>query len=180
MSVSRVRIRLIARLAQAAGLCAITVAYAGAQERQPAEINPIKWTLKPLHPAKPLNAGDKFTLQLTAAIEDGWHLYSTEEMPQGPKPTRIVLIPNQPFDLSDIDSPAPLRAVDPNFGAETEFYEHSATFALAMQVKSDAAAGTHKLVVQVRYQSCTETLCLLPRLVTIEVEVQIANAAKTN
>jgi DsbC/DsbD-like thiol-disulfide interchange protein len=173
MTVSRARIRLIARLAQAAVFCAMTVAYAGAQERQPAEINPIKWTLKPLQPAKPLKAGDKFTLQLTAAIEDGWHLYSTEEMPEGPKPTRIVLTPNQPFELSDIDSPAPLRSVDPNFGVETEFYEHSASFALVMQVKRDAAAGTHKVVVQVRYQSCTETLCLLPRLVKIDAEVQI-------
>jgi DsbC/DsbD-like thiol-disulfide interchange protein len=172
MSVSRARIGLIARLAQAAVLCAMTVAYAGAQERQPAEINPIKWTLKG-QPAKPLKAGDKFTLQLTAAIEDGWHLYSTEEMPEGPKPTRIVLIPNQPFELSDIDSPAPQRSVDPNFGVETEFYEHSASFALAVQVKRDAASGTHKVVVQVRYQSCTETLCLLPRLVKIDAEIQI-------
>jgi len=153
-------------------------AYAGAQEQQQAEINPIKWTLKPLQTAKPLKAGDKFTLQLTASIEDGWHLYSTEEMPQGPKPTRIVLTPNQPFELSDIDSPAPLRAVDPNFGAETEFYEHSATFALAVQVKNDAPAGPHKVTVQVRYQSCTETMCLLPKLVKMDVEVQIANSEK--
>src|SRR5437773_8383848 len=176
MDIGRLRMRLIARLAQAAVMCAMTAAYAGAQEPQPAEINPIKWTLKPLLSAKPLKAGDKFTLQLTAAIEDGWHLYSTEEMPQGPKPTRIVLTPNQPFELSDIDSPAPLRAVDPNFGAETEFYEHSATFALAMKVRNDASTGTHKVTVQVRYQSCTETLCLLPRLVKMDIEVQIGNA----
>lgn len=174
MTGSKARIGLIARLALAAVVYAVTAAYAAAQEVQPAEINPVKWTLKPLPSAKPLKAGDKFTLQLTAAIEDGWHLYSTEEMPEGPKPTRIVLTPNQPFELSDIDSPMPLRSVDPNFGVETEFYEHSASFGLQMQVKNDAAAGTHKLVVQVRYQSCTETLCLLPRLVKIDVEVQIA------
>lgn len=170
--------RLIVRLAQVAVLCAASAICASAQERQPAEINPIKWALN-LQPAKPLKAGDKFTLQLTAAIDDGWHLYSTEEMPQGPKPTRITLSPNQPFELSDIDSPAPLRAVDPNFGAETEFYENSATFELAMQVKSDAAPGTHKVTVQVRYQSCTETLCLLPRLVKLEIEVQIAKQEKS-
>ena len=165
--------RLIVRLVQAAVICVMTVAYARAQDSQTAEINPIKWALKSLQPAKPLKAGDKFTLQLTAAIEDGWHLYSTEEMPQGPKPTRIVLTPNQPFELNDIDSPAPLRAVDPNFGVETEYYENSTSFALAMQVKPDAKPGTHKLVVQVRYQSCTETLCLLPRLVRMDVEIEV-------
>jgi thiol:disulfide interchange protein DsbD len=156
---------LIARIVQAFALFALAAACAGAQERQDTEINPIKWTLTALQPAKPIKAGEVVTLQLTASIEDGWHLYSTEELPQGPKPTRIALIPNQPFELSDIDSPSPLRAVDPNFGVETEFYEHSATFRLSVQVKSDAPAGTQKVGVQVRYQSCTETLCLLPRLV---------------
>jgi hypothetical protein len=43
-------------------------------------------------------------------------------------PTRIVLIPNQPFELGDIDSPIPQKALDPNFGAEMEFYEHFGNF----------------------------------------------------
>jgi DsbC/DsbD-like thiol-disulfide interchange protein len=180
MGGSRIRMKVVAQLAQAAVLTGVSVVCAGAQEPQPTELNPIKWSLKADSAAKPLKAGDKFVVQLTAKIEEGWHLYSTEEMPQGPKPTRIVLTPNQPFELSDIDSPMPQRAVDPNFGTETEFYAHSATFALTMQVKGEATAGTHKLTVQVRYQSCTETLCLLPRLIKLESEVQIIGTIRTS
>ncbi|MFY9553399.1 MAG: protein-disulfide reductase DsbD N-terminal domain-containing protein [Blastocatellia bacterium] len=165
----------IVRRAQALLLCAGLVASAYSQELKQTEINPIKWSLKAESPAKRVKAGDKFVLELTAEIDEGWHLYSTEEKPEGPKPTRIMLAPNEPFELSDIDSPAPQRSVDPNFGVETEFYERRATFALAMKVKRDATAGSHKLTVQVRYQSCTETLCLLPRLIKLETEVKVAD-----
>jgi DsbC/DsbD-like thiol-disulfide interchange protein len=148
------------------------------QEPQPTQVNPIKWSLKSNLPDTPLKAGETFVMQLVAEIEEGWHLYSTQDIPEGPKPTRIGLAPEQPFELRDIDSPTPQKAVDPNFPVETEFYEHSVSFALALRVKSDAPAGIHKLTVQVRYQSCTETLCLLPRLVNLEAELRIANRDK--
>ena len=175
MGKTKHRLRLAVRLAvQAIVVLMATVVCAAAQDREPGEINPIKWSLKPVSPSKPVEPGEKFTLQLTAEIEDGWHLYSTEEMPQGPKPTRIVLIPDQPFNLSDIDYPMPQKAIDPNFGAETEFYERSVTFGLAIEVKKDAKPGSSRITVQIRYQSCTETLCLLPRLVKLDTEIQIA------
>jgi thiol:disulfide interchange protein DsbD len=158
---------------QAAVLLAVMAACAFAQEDQPRQVSPIKWSLKADLPASALKAGDKFTAQLTAEIEEGWHLYSTEEMPEGPKPTRITLAPNQPFDLIDVESPAPRREMDPNFNIETEFYERSVTFTLPIKIKREAASGNHKLIVQVRHQSCTETLCLPPRLVKLEIEVPI-------
>jgi DsbC/DsbD-like thiol-disulfide interchange protein len=179
MSARKVITKLLTQLAQAAVVCLVSAACAFAQNAQPAPAGPVKWSLKADLPAKPLKAGDKFTAQLTAEIEDGWHLYSTEEMPEGPKPTRITLAPNQPFDLSDIESPTPRKELDPNFGIETEFYEHSVIFTLPVQVKADAIVGTHKLAVQVRYQCCSETLCLPPRVVKLEVEVPVKdNAAK--
>lgn len=166
-------VRLLNRLMQAAVLLAVTAACAFAQENPPRRVSPIKWSLKADLPANALKAGDKFTAQLTAEIEKGWHLYSTEEMPEGPKPTRITLAPNQPFDLIDVESPTPRRELDPNFNIETEFYEQSVTFALPIEIKKEATSGNHKLTVQVRYQSCTETLCLPPRLVKLEIEVPI-------
>ena len=172
------RRKLTGGLAQAAVLCAVVVVCAHGQELQTPELNPVKWSLKPATSASQVKAGEKFVLQLAAEIEDGWHLYSTEEIPQGPKPTRITLVPMQPFELSEIDSPAPQKAADPNFPVETEFYEHSVTFALSMRVKPDATPGAHSLTVQVRYQSCTETLCLLPKLVNLKVEIQISNREK--
>ncbi|HZS08058.1 MAG TPA: protein-disulfide reductase DsbD N-terminal domain-containing protein [Blastocatellia bacterium] len=163
--------KLLFQFAQAAALSAALAVCALAQEGT--QLNPIKWSLKADLPAKALRGGDKFTVQLTAEIEEGWHLYSTEEMPQGPKPTRIAFAPNQPFELQEIESPAPQKEFDQNFGIETEFYVESVTFTLPAKVKPDAPAGAHKLAVQVRFQTCTESLCLPPKLIKLEVEVPV-------
>ena len=157
----------------AAALCAALAICILAQD-EPAKLDPVKWSLKADIGSRPLKAGDKFDVQLTAEIEEGWHLYSTEEMPQGPKPTRINLAADQPFEMTgSIDSPLPQTAFDENFGIRTEFYEQSVTFSLPLQVNANAPAGKRKLTVQVRYQSCTEKLCLAPKLVKLEAEVEI-------
>ncbi|MFN7944885.1 MAG: protein-disulfide reductase DsbD N-terminal domain-containing protein [Blastocatellia bacterium] len=161
-----------AQFTQAAALCLLLAACVFAQDAAP--INPIKWKLCAETPSQPLLPGARLTLKLTAEIDEGWHLYSTTELERGPKPTRIALAPNQPFELADIESPEPRREYDQNFGIETEFYEQSVTFALPVQVKADAPAGAHKLAVIVRYQTCNEHLCLPPKLLKLEVEVPVS------
>ncbi len=140
-------------------------------QRKPQE-NPIKWSLKVA--PKTFTAGEKFTAKLTAQIEEGWHLYALEEVPNGPRPTRITLAAEQPFELSgDIESPVPISKFDENFGVETQFYEESATFNLPIKIISTAKPGNTNLVVQTRYQVCNERLCLPPKTVRVEAAVEI-------
>ena len=63
------------------------------------EPNPIKWSIK-ANASEPIKAGDQFVLELTAQIENGWHLYSTERIEGGPTPTRITLAPGQEFEIA--------------------------------------------------------------------------------
>ncbi len=137
-----------------------------------AQENPIKWSLAVKSNAH--KAGDKFTAQLTAQIAAGWHLYALEEVPNGPRPTRITLATGQPFALSgDIAPPKPITKFDENFGVETQFYEDAVTFALPIKIASKAKPGKTKLVVQSRYQVCNEQLCLPPKTVKVEAVVAI-------
>ncbi len=148
-------------------------ASALAQDDSPGNLNPVKWSAKS-EATKPVKIGDQFRIQLTAEIEEGWHLYSTEEMPMGPKPTRIGLAANQPFEMPDsVESPIPKTAFDENFGISTEFYEESATFSLPVKATEKAVSGKQKVTVQIRYQTCTDKLCLPPKLVKLAVEVEI-------
>ena len=166
------------RLAWVAALCTVAAAATFAAFAQDSPLppgGPFKWSLKSDLPAQPLKAGDKFALELTAEIAEGWHLYSTEQIPEGPQPTRITLAPEQPFELKEVEAPDPKKEFDQNFGVETEFYDGSVTFKLPVRVKTGAPVGTHKLTVQVRYQGCTETLCLPPKVVKLEAEVRIRN-----
>lgn len=139
--------------------------------------DPVQWSLKTDVAARPVKPGEKFTAQIVAEIQSGWHLYSMTEVSLGPKPTRIILVAEQPFEIvGDLDAPAPLTAFDQNFGAELEYYEQAVTFTLPLRVAAKAAAGKQKLTMQVRYQSCNDTLCLPPKLIRLDTEIEIRSA----
>ena len=122
----------IVRVTLMSALC-LFAGSAFAQEEE-TELNPIKWSLKAVGSSAPLKPGDRFVLELSAQIDKGWHLYSTEQVEAGPKPTRITLPAGQAFEQAgEIDSPAPHSSFDTNFQVETEFYEESVTFAIPLR-----------------------------------------------
>ncbi len=158
---------------QTATLCVACAVCALAQTEAPGEtLNPIKFALK-AETAR-VKPGEAFKLLLTATMDEGWHLYSTEQKEGGPRPTRITLAPAQPFDLAgEISAPDPFVGMDENFGIETEYYELSVTFTLPVRAAASAAAGAQTVSVLVRYQTCTKTLCLPPKLVKLAAEVTV-------
>src|SRR5213075_3362636 len=141
---------------------------------QDSEPNPIKWTIK----AQPSSSNSLlFNIELRATIDRGWHLYSTEKVEGGPSPTRIALVPGQPLEIAgEIDSPAPHSAYDPNFQVATEFYEGEVAFTIP--IKSTASVVPGKARLQVRYQTCTPTICLPPKLIELETSLD-GNETKT-
>src|SRR5262249_27210706 len=144
---------------------AFTAASAQAQEKG---LNPVAWSLKIVNATVTNGA---LTAELTAKIEEGWHLYSLTPIANGPKPTRITLPATQAFELAgEIEAPDPFVGTDPNFGIEVEYYEESVTFKLPL--KRRAGPGGEKLLVEARYQTCTSQLCLPPKTVKLEAEVK--------
>jgi len=142
--------------------------------------NPITWRLKAETPAHPLKLGETFTAQLTAQIEAGWHLYSANQSPDGPRPTRITLPAEQSFKLAgEIEAPPPRTALDENFGFETSFYENSATFTLPVRVAEDVQQGRHQLRVNAYFQTCNDRLCLPPKTVQLVAAINVATGVAT-
>ena len=127
------------------------------------EPNPIKWTAK----AEVMPSSGTLTVELLASIESGWHLYSLEKVEGGPSPTRISVLPDQKVEMAgEINSPAPHSAYDPNFQVATEFYEGQVAFTIPL--RSTTSSFADKVRLQVRYQTCTPTICLPPRLIELE------------
>lgn len=134
--------------------------------------NPVRWELMEA-PSKPVKAGARFNLRLIAHIEQGWHLYSTKLIPDGPIATRIWLAQGQPFELAGpVKSPEPLRRHDPSFNLEVEYHQGDTTFVLPVKVL-DSAAGQQTLIVSSSYQICSDKVCLPPRTVKSEVPIFI-------
>lgn len=144
------------------------------------DLNPIRWTIKRENPAAAVKPGDKFPVQIVAAIADGWHLYSLEQPSGGPVPTRIGLPENQKFRLAgDIESPPPQTVFDPNFNLDTEFYEREATFTLPIETAKDAAAGDDTLTASAFYQTCNDKTCLPPKSVKLTLAVKVSSGSQT-
>ncbi|HEV8485646.1 MAG TPA: protein-disulfide reductase DsbD N-terminal domain-containing protein [Blastocatellia bacterium] len=157
-----------------AGLLGLSTAWA-ADQKPP---DPISWALNNDGPSQAIKPGSVFKVQIEARIEQGWHLYSTEQPAGGPRPTRIILPPDQVFEAGGpVESPAPLTAHDDNFDIETEFYEEAVIFTLPVRVVARAPAGTYKLQVEVRFQSCTNQLCLPPRTIKLDLSVEVAKSS---
>jgi thiol:disulfide interchange protein len=146
----------------------VSVARARAQEE------PVTWSIRRASAAA-VRPGSTMTLRVVAAIEDGWHIYSVTQGPGGPAPTSIMLPERQPFVRDGaIRAPAPHRAFDPNFEIETEFHEESTAFEVPVRVAAEARAANHELTVRVRFQACTDTVCLPPatKILTLAVGVR--------
>src|SRR5689334_1032487 len=106
-------------LKRMAALVAITLSFAIHCIAQ----NPISFSIKSQGPLKALLPGDRLIVLVVARIEDGWHLYSTNQQASGPIATRITVPPPQPFKLAGaVKAPPPLIELDPNFGLDTQFY----------------------------------------------------------
>ena len=135
--------------------------------------NPVAWSIT-AKGSTAIKPGGKFAAQVTAQIESGWHIYSITQGAGGPIPTRITVADGQPFKLSgSVSGPRPHVAFDPNFEINTETYEGSATFNIPIAVASDASADAQRLNVDVRYQACSGTTCLQPKIIKLTAPVEI-------
>jgi len=151
-----------------------------AQADNPDGENPIAWKLKAETPARALKPGESFTAQLTAQIAAGWHIYSIDQAPSGPRPTRITLPAEQSFKLAGkMEAPPPQTAFDENFGFETSFYKNSAAFTLPVRVAEDVMPGRHQLRINAYFQTCNDRLCLPPKTVQLVAEINLATGAAT-
>ncbi len=137
------------RLSSLAVVLCFFAATTFAQETD-TEPNPIKWTIK-TNISGQVKAGDRFAAELTAQIENGWHLYSTDRVEGGPTPTRITIPSGQSIEIAgEIDSPAPHSSYDPNFQLPTDYYDGSVLFTIPVRALANSLTS---LRVQVRYQT---------------------------
>ena len=121
-------------------------------------------------------AGETLAVEVSARIDEGWHLYSLTQ-PSPPDPTVISVAAGQPFALRGvIEAPMPEKAFDAAVGVDTEFYTESVTFKLPLAVEKTAKPGDDKVTVTAKWQACNGSLCLRPQTTTIEVPVQIQPA----
>lgn len=139
------------------------------------EAEPVVWSLKLETPDAPIGAGEKINLLLTADIQNGWHLYSTEESgSDGPFATQIKLPDDSPFRLTGpVISPEASVSFDPNFDQNVSYYENTQVFKLPVEVKPDSQSGEQVIKVLIKYQVCSGMTCHAPKQETVIIRISI-------
>ncbi len=101
------------------------------------------------------------SVALSATIQDGWHVYALSQPAGGPTPLKISIPAGVPFTLqTPVAEGKVTRHDDPNFKMETLYYLNSMNFTVS--VKKDPAKISEILPVDVRFQACSDRLCLPP------------------
>jgi len=149
-----------------------TAAVAAAQ-------TPVVWSLEREN-TLPLKAGASFTLLVKAEIEFGWHLYAVSQPSGGPVPTEVHLVEAPPFSASGaLGTEKPNEGFDPNFNVVTEYFEDHTVFRVPVKIAPATKDGRYTVTINVRYQSCNDTLCIPPRSQALKMVLIVGNPVAT-
>jgi len=146
-------------------------AAAGCATRSVAAQAPVHWSALPAprHPG-----ADTTFVRVVASIAPGWHIYSLTQPAGGPVATRITAPPGHGFAIAGaLQSGAPRRAFDHNFGIQVELYERTAAFTVPVirfaAPGSSLASAPGDVRLDVRYQACSDRLCMPPQTAHLDV-----------
>jgi DsbC/DsbD-like thiol-disulfide interchange protein len=152
------------------GLVAIGILCAASFAQSP--IQPVTWSASASTKGE-LKQGGRVTLDLSADIQDGWHVYGMNQLPDGPTPMHIAVDENDAAQSDGaISGTKPVRQHDASFGLDTETYTHSLVLHVPVQLKQDAAAGNRSVPISVRFQACNDRICLPPKTVHLAVPLK--------
>lgn len=111
------------------------------------------------------------SVKVKANVAKGWHVYALTQTQGGPKPLTFTLTQPSGFALGAPAGPTPQRAMDAEFGIQTETYSGTPEFTIPLHFKGARPPRASELRLVVRYQSCSDKLCLPPLKEELRIKV---------
>lgn len=115
--------------------------------------------------------GNKAELQVTATIEDHWHVYSIDIPETSPViGTEITVKESSSFALNGpLKEPKPVEEYDPNFEETLKWHEHKATFTQPIKILSEK---DFTITGELMFMVCNESMCLPPEYIDISFDIK--------
>jgi DsbC/DsbD-like thiol-disulfide interchange protein len=131
---------------------------------------PVQWSAEVASQTPGTDGTTLVNVRLKAVIQDGWHVYSLTQKSGGPTPLTVKVDSSSALSIgSEVQGPAPQKAMDPNFGVETETYSGAPVITVPVRVSSKALASGKPIEVKVRSQACSDKFCLPAKTATVTV-----------
>jgi hypothetical protein len=162
--------RRVRRFGVRTGLAVLWLA--GMAPLHASRLDPVTWSLQ----AQQMEAtpGSTVILRLHAQIAGGYHLYSFTTPVGGPIKTRASLEFSSDVKAIQIYQPAPDHHEDPNLHVPVETFHGGVEFLLRTTLADSARTGAKFVTASVRYQACSDQICLAPvtKVSTVSFTVQ--------
>lgn len=133
-------------------------------------ITPVKWSFS----AK-MNDNVSGTINVTATIDKGYHIYGMTAVEDGPTPTSISFNQSDGIVLegSLTVSEEPEKKVDPTFNLLLETWDGTVTFSQNFRITNPEAASA--ISGAVRYMACNNANCIPPQTEQFAVSIVAHN-----
>ncbi|AEV32781.1 thiol:disulfide interchange protein [Owenweeksia hongkongensis DSM 17368] len=128
--------------------------------------DPVKWK----YSVKYLE-DNKAELQVTATIEDHWHVYSIEIPETSPViGTEVTVEESSSFALNGpLREPTPIEEYDPNFDEILKWHAHNVTFTQPIKILSEK---DFTIKGELMFMVCNESMCLPPEYIDISFKIK--------
>ncbi len=118
--------------------------------------------VEPAHFSSRLEFSKDSTAEIVfqAAIDEGWHIYSTDLGDDGPIATSLIINKIEGAELVNTLSPRgkEIEKMDNMFGMKLRFFENEATFVQKIRFTE----GNYDIDVELEYGACNDESCLPP------------------
>jgi len=125
-----------------------------------------------LRPADP-KPGERVTLEVTAVIQDGWHIYSTTQKPDNAATATEIEVEEvrglKPVSKGFEPERAPeIKRPDPEI--EQEIFHDRITWSQTFEVPAGGTIDNISVAGRIRYQACDAIRCLTPTNVNFTLQ----------
>ena len=160
------------RTASLAVLALMIAAGAHVSAQRPADV--VRWSAGAAGLA--VKAGATVPVEITADVQEGWHLYALSQPKSGPIPLLFAVAKGKPFEIRAKEIVAPKAEVvkDPNFNLETHQYDGKVTFKVPVSAARTATPGAHAVPIEITFQACGNGICLRPFTQTLSIDLTVS------
>jgi thioredoxin:protein disulfide reductase len=120
--------------------------------------------------------GKPFEAAVVVAIQQGYHMNSHTPSETYLIPTTLTATPPAGFKVVDTVYPPGKKVKFPFADQPLDVYSGSVTVKLKLAADASAPVGAATIPVVLRYQACSETTCLPPVKVPVDVKFNVAAA----
>ena len=120
--------------------------------------------------------GQAFELAVVMKIRPGFHVNAREVSEDYLIPTDLSAGPLAGFRIGTANYPKGVLRTFPFSRTRLNVYEGSVTLRMRLEALATAPLGPQKLPLKLRYQACSDKLCLPPVTLPIEVDLEVAPA----